>query len=312
MDGHGSHLTIEFMDICWDNKIVPFKLIAHSTHLLQPCDVGFFQPMKQHHQNILAEQIRFGGSDYSRNDFLDAYNEISLRTKKKNTIKHAWEKAGLWPFKPHTVLNKMQRMEAPHRLLNSDRFRTPEPQDPLDWVSIKTPDATLCAIKPYDEYIDHRLKSAVEGVVPLSPTISHVINKRNKAQNIIILNGILSTEQLEKHRAEAIRKAKHKKEGSQRRVQTDYGVITKGDGRLRIAGRAQFLAQEKARRQQVILDKVNKLADYRWGVTARAAARWAGRWQDSRAQVARKYMYWMAELMHFHSTGSCILIPMDD
>ena len=77
---------------------------------------------------------------------------------------------------------------------------------------------------------------------------------------------------MEKHWAEAIRKAKHKKEGSQRRVQTDYGVITKGDGRLRIAGRAQFLAQEKTRRQQVILDKVNKLADYRWGVTAHTTA----------------------------------------
>ena len=197
MDGHGSHLTIEFMDICWDNKIVPFKLIAHSTHLLQPYDVGFFQPMKQYHQNILAEQIRFGGSDYSRRDFLDTYNEISLRTKKKHTIKHAWEKAGLWPFKPHIVLNKMQRMEAPRRLLNSDPFRTPEPEDSwtvTDWVSVKTPDTTLDAIKPYSDYIDHRLKSAVEGAIPLSPTVSHIINKRNKAQNIIILNGILCKE----------------------------------------------------------------------------------------------------------------------
>ena len=41
MDGHGSHLTMEFMDYCWNTQIVPFKLIAYSTHLLQPCDVGF-------------------------------------------------------------------------------------------------------------------------------------------------------------------------------------------------------------------------------------------------------------------------------
>jgi hypothetical protein len=67
MDGHGSHLTMEFIDYCWDHKIVPFKLIAHATHFLQPYDVGFFQPMKQHHQNILVDQVRFGGSDYSKN-----------------------------------------------------------------------------------------------------------------------------------------------------------------------------------------------------------------------------------------------------
>ena len=58
---------------------------------------------------------------------------------------------------------------------------------------------------------------------------------------------------------------------------------------MRIAGRAQFLAQEKAKRQQVILDKMNKLGDYRWGVTAHAAARWAGSWQNSKARVTCKY-----------------------
>ena len=186
----------------------------------------------------------------------------------------------------------MQRMEASHRLLNSDPFRTPEPEDSwtvTDWVSVKTQDTTLDAIKPYSDYIDHHLKSAVEGAIPLSPTVFHVINKRNKVQNIIILNGILCKEQLKKHCAEAIRKARHKKKRSQPRVQTDYGVITKRDGKLRIAGRAQFLAQEKAKRQQVILDKMNKLGDYRWGVTACAAARWTGCWQNSKAGVAHKY-----------------------
>jgi hypothetical protein len=49
MDSHSSHLTMEFIDYCWNFQIIPFKLIAHSTHLLQPCDVGFFHPMKQHH-----------------------------------------------------------------------------------------------------------------------------------------------------------------------------------------------------------------------------------------------------------------------
>ena len=77
MDGQGSHLTMEFMDYCWNSQIVPFKLIAHSTHLLQSCNVGFFHPMKQHHQNILAEQVRYGdGGDYTRSDFLDAFNEV--------------------------------------------------------------------------------------------------------------------------------------------------------------------------------------------------------------------------------------------
>ena len=62
---------------------------AHYTHLLQPLNVGFFQPMKHHHQNILAEQVRWGGTKYSKQDFLDAYREICARTAKKHTIQHA-------------------------------------------------------------------------------------------------------------------------------------------------------------------------------------------------------------------------------
>jgi hypothetical protein len=120
MDSHRSHLTIEFIDYCWDHKILPFKLIAHTTYLLQPYDVGFFQPMKQHHQNILAEQVRFGRSDYTKNDFLDAYNEISLCTKKAHTIKHAFAKAGLWLFNPSIILNKIANMEPPPDSLNSN------------------------------------------------------------------------------------------------------------------------------------------------------------------------------------------------
>jgi hypothetical protein len=52
-----------------------------------------------------------------------------------------------------------------------------------------------------------------------------MIKKHNKAQNIIVLQGVLSHEELENRKAKEKRKAKHKKEGSQRRVKTLHGVI---------------------------------------------------------------------------------------
>jgi hypothetical protein len=93
--------------------------------------------MKRHHQNILAEQIRFGGAeDYCAKDFLDAYNEISVRTMKKSTIRHAWAKAGLLPFNPKIVLERMEKMEGPKRRTILERPCTPEPEedkgDPMD------------------------------------------------------------------------------------------------------------------------------------------------------------------------------------
>jgi hypothetical protein len=42
MDGHGSHITLEFCGYALAHNIVLFCLPAHSTHLLQPLDVGHY------------------------------------------------------------------------------------------------------------------------------------------------------------------------------------------------------------------------------------------------------------------------------
>ena len=47
LDGHGSHLTPQFDQICNQNNIVPICMPAHSSHLLQPLDVGCFAVLKR-------------------------------------------------------------------------------------------------------------------------------------------------------------------------------------------------------------------------------------------------------------------------
>jgi len=45
LDGHGSHLTIQFLDWCQANKILVAVYPPHSTHRLQPLDVSLFAPL---------------------------------------------------------------------------------------------------------------------------------------------------------------------------------------------------------------------------------------------------------------------------
>jgi hypothetical protein len=54
----------------------------------------------------------------------------------------------------------------------------------------------------------------------------------------MVLEGILKGEELDKRRVEEARKARHKIEGGARQVTTYYGIIFKGNARLRIIGRA--------------------------------------------------------------------------
>jgi hypothetical protein len=181
----------------------------------------------------------------------------------------------------------------------------------MDWTCAPTPHTSLAAITVYDEWINRRLDGACNNMIPLTPSVSRVIEKRNKAQNIIVLQGVLSHEELEKRKAEELRKAKHKKEGSQCRVKTLHSIIRKGDALLRIARRKEYLKQCRAIQQQELQAKIDKLGGYQWGVTARAAARWSKQWQERDVKVRHRYYQLLVELIHFHKTGDKMLIEID-
>jgi hypothetical protein len=46
LDGHNSHITLEVIEYTRQNKIVAICLPPHTTHALQPLDVGVFGPFK--------------------------------------------------------------------------------------------------------------------------------------------------------------------------------------------------------------------------------------------------------------------------
>ena len=58
LDGHGSHLTLRFID-CYDkNRILLAFYPPHSTHTLQPLDVALFRPLSQAYSNKLSSLVQ--------------------------------------------------------------------------------------------------------------------------------------------------------------------------------------------------------------------------------------------------------------
>ena len=49
LDGCEIHIQIEFVKYCLAARIVPYCLPPHSTHLLQPLDVGLFSPLQKYY-----------------------------------------------------------------------------------------------------------------------------------------------------------------------------------------------------------------------------------------------------------------------
>ena len=81
--------------------------LSYLTHLLQPLDVGVFQPFKHYHSEAVRESVRFGDFEFSKLDFLACFQKIRDQTFKTSTIKSAFAKTGLVPFNPSIVLTKV-------------------------------------------------------------------------------------------------------------------------------------------------------------------------------------------------------------
>src|SRR2546421_1481481 len=64
-DGFDSHCTKEFLEVLEDNKVIPYRLPPHATHLLQPLDVGVFQPYKHWHAEAVDDATRSGCTSFN-------------------------------------------------------------------------------------------------------------------------------------------------------------------------------------------------------------------------------------------------------
>jgi hypothetical protein len=73
LDGHGSHFTAEFHCFCADNAIILLCLPLHSSHLLQPLDVGCFSVLKRSYGRIVEGWIRIGINHIDKQDFITIY-----------------------------------------------------------------------------------------------------------------------------------------------------------------------------------------------------------------------------------------------
>jgi hypothetical protein len=71
LDGHGSHVTMDFIDYCNDNKILLAIFPPHATHTVQPLDVGMFKPLSTAYSTELSSYLHIsqGLSPVKKGDF---------------------------------------------------------------------------------------------------------------------------------------------------------------------------------------------------------------------------------------------------
>lgn len=113
VDGHSSHATPEFDQYCTEHKIVTLCMPAHSSHLLQPLDVGCFSPLKHAYGVEIQDLARQGVYHIDKQEFLSTYIRIRPRIYTKENIQSSFQATGLVPLDAERVISCLPAVRTP-------------------------------------------------------------------------------------------------------------------------------------------------------------------------------------------------------
>jgi hypothetical protein len=133
LDGHGSHVTMDFIEYCNDNKILLFVLPPHATHTLQPLDVVMFKPLATAYSTQLMGYLQDsqGLLNLTKGDFFPLFWRSWSSVFKPPLIKRSFEATGIQPANPDVILKKFAK-EA------SDSDSSQSVLSGEDWLKLKS------------------------------------------------------------------------------------------------------------------------------------------------------------------------------
>ena len=103
LDGFGSHHAIEFLKFCSEHDIIPLDFPPHSTHFLQPLDVGFFQPLKHYYSKATVYEHANRQHQITKQAFLRSLHKAREKAYSEHNIKSAFKKAGIVPLNSQAI-----------------------------------------------------------------------------------------------------------------------------------------------------------------------------------------------------------------
>ena len=120
MDGHGSHTSDEFMTICYLNNVHLLFLPMHTSHILQPLDLGCFSSLKAEYRKRVGEYTAItDATRIGKANFLEFYVKARQIGLSKKNIESRWRATGLYPKNVNKLLYS--------RWVVTPRSKTPPP-----------------------------------------------------------------------------------------------------------------------------------------------------------------------------------------
>lgn len=229
LDGHGSHLTPDFDDLCSANNIIPICMPANSSHLLQPLDVACFSPLKHAYHQLVEDKTRLGFNHIDKFDFLEAYPCARNEAFKPETVHSGFSVTGLVPYDPERVLSQL-----------SIHLATPMPPPSQSTNSLPKTPHNLRQLNKQASTIKKLLRDSTNDS---SSSTGDALNQLIKGCELAMSNAVLLAKENSDLRA-AHDKAQLKRKRSRRQIARAEGLSVQEARALRQGENRQSEVQE--------------------------------------------------------------------
>ena len=194
---------------------------AHSSHLLQPLDVGCFSVLKQSYGRLVEQFISRSINHIDKHEFLPLYRQARQEALHQNNIQAGFAATGLVPYSPDRVLAQLHT-----------EYQTPSPQrspqSNTSWAA-ETPH-NIAELQQQAALLRRYLKQRTHS--PPSPT-EQALSQLVKGCEMAMSSAVLLTSENEKLRVENQRQKR--KRAKRRTYIARGGVLSGAEG----ASRAQ-------------------------------------------------------------------------
>ena len=103
VDGHSSHIDLDISKFCAANQLLLYCLPLHTSHVLQPLDVGFFAPLKRAWQDAVAQHQLDEGKVIDKRSFARVFRSAYENVVRLSTIVNAYTASGIYPVSRHAI-----------------------------------------------------------------------------------------------------------------------------------------------------------------------------------------------------------------
>ena len=194
LDGHGSHVTMKFIDYATKNRIILAIFPPHSTHTLQPLDVGLFGPLASAYSSELSSHhsASQGLLPVKKADFYGLFKLAYAKSFTESNIISSFEATGIWPMDPSPVLDRLQPTTPPHQT-DQNNDGGPSELSPIGRVQL-------------ERLLQHVVKETCGEVARKLTSSIHRITTQNKLQALEIegLRASLTTKNKRKSHGKAL------------------------------------------------------------------------------------------------------------